>query len=258
MKRYLFAGGVMSAVMVALTGAMTAGTVLAADLPVTRAPIPAPPPDPWTGFYVGIHGGWGFGDVDFRGIITGNAILGENEIDHFTMSGGLVGGHIGYNWQMGYTWLIGIEASGTWSGVKKTIVSPFFVDFPDDRWSTEVRWLATVTPRIGITISSWMWYLKGGVAFADIRHVLESPTLTVDSSDTKVGWTAGFGGELLLGRNWVFGVEGNYYNFGSMNVGGASANPNFPDHERVVSMWSILGRVSYKFGGPSGAVAARY
>jgi|tagenome__1003787_1003787.scaffolds.fasta_scaffold20947455_2 outer membrane immunogenic protein len=251
MKQYLLAGVVVGAVPAVMTG-----SVIAADMPVMRESTVIPVPVySWSGFYVGAHGGGGFGDVDFR-----HAAF---DIGGHTMGGGLFGGHIGYNWQMSPDWLIGVEASGTWSGVKKTIFGPLNIrDFPgsqDDRWTTEVKWLATVTPRIGMTISSWMWYLRGGVAFAQIDHSFESPVgpQSFETSDTKVGWTVGFGGELLLASNWVFGVEGNLYVFGSVSANN-TAITNFPDHNIDVSMWSILGRVSYKFGGPSNAVAARY
>ena len=245
MKKYLLAGVVIGAV----TGAMT-GSALAADMPVLRQSTVIPVPVySWSGFYVGAHGGWGFGNVHFRNTVA-------DLVDH-TMDGGLAGGHIGYNWQMSSSWLFGLEASGTWSGVKKTAVGPF-EDFLDDRWTTEVKWLATFTPRIGVTISSWMWYLKGGVAFAEISHRLESSIgpVSFETSDTKVGWTAGFGGELLLGSNWILGIEGNYYAFGSQSAN--SGIENFPNHDFDVTMWSVLGRVSYKFGGPSNPVVARY
>src|SRR5882672_642012 len=190
MKKYLLAGVVIGAIAAAMTG-----SVVAADMPVMRESTVIPVPVySWSGFYIGIHGGWGFGDVDFTNT--------PFDLGNHTMDGGLFGGHIGYNWQMGYSWLIGIEASGTWSGVKKTVFGPLDPDiFPgsrDDRWTTEVKWLATLTPRIGVTISNWMWYLKGGVAFAEIDHHLESPTVSFETSGTKVGWTVGFGGELLL------------------------------------------------------------
>jgi outer membrane immunogenic protein len=252
MKRYFRAGSVVGAV----TGAMVSGSVLAADMPVYRQSTVIPVPTyTWSGFYIGVHGGWGFGDIGFSRTAF--------DIGGHTMDGGLVGGHIGYNWQMGYSWLIGIEASGTWSGVKKTIFGALdILDFPgtrDDRWTTEVKWLATLTPRIGMTVSNWMWYVKGGVAFAQIDHRFESPVgpQSFETSDTKVGWTVGLGGELLLGRNWVFGIEGNLYMFGSVSAN--SGFTNFPDHDIDVSMWSILGRVSYKFDGPgSNPVVARY
>ena len=247
MKKYLLAGVVIGAV----AGGVVTGPACAADMPVLRESTVIPVPVySWSGFYVGLHGGWGFGDVTF-------ANTGSN-IDNHTFDGGLVGGHIGYNWQMSSSWLFGVEASGTWSGVKKTVFGPFD-GFLNDRWTTEVKWLATVTPRIGVTISNWMWYLKGGVAFAEIDHHLESPIgpVSFDTSGTQVGWTVGFGGELLLASNLILGIEGNVYGFGSLSANSGIAN--FPDHDVDVTMWSVLGRVSYKFGGPSGnPVVARY
>jgi len=241
MRKYLLAGVVITAI----TGGGVAGPAFAADVPVLRESTVIPVPVyTWTGFYVGVHGGWGFGDVNF--IKTGA------DLSNHTIDGGLAGGHIGYNWQMGSSWLLGIEGSGTWSGLRKTSVQLFGINpVQFDRWTTEVKWLATVTPRIGVTISSWMWYLKGGVAFAGIDHHLESAdsSLSFDASGTQVGWTIGFGGELLLASNWVFGVEGNFYDFGSLKAN--SGITRFPDHDVDVNMWSVLGRVSYKFGGPS-------
>jgi|SoiMethySBSTD1v2_1073268.scaffolds.fasta_scaffold319771_2 outer membrane immunogenic protein len=251
MKMYLRVSSVIGVV----TCAMVSGSVLAADMPVSRESTVIPVPTySWSGFYFGLHGGWGFGDIGFSRTAF--------DIGGHTMDGGLFGGHIGYNWQMGYSWLVGVEASGTWSGVKKTIFGALdIVDFPgsrDDRWTTEVKWLATLTPRIGMTVSNWMWYVKGGVAFAQIDHRFESPVnaQSFDISETKVGWTVGLGGELLLGGNWIFGVEGNLYMLGSVSANN-TAITNFPDHDIDVSMWSILGRVSYKFGGPA-PVVARY
>jgi outer membrane immunogenic protein len=254
MKRYFRAGTVIGAATCAVFCAMVSDSAFAADMPVLRESTVIPVPVySWSGFYVGAHGGWGFGDVDFSKTLF--------DIGGHTMDGGIAGGHIGYNWQMRSTWLFGIEASGTWSGVKKTVVGPLFPDIlnsQNDRWTTEVKWLATLTPRIGVTISSWMWYLKGGVAFAQIDHRFESPVgpVSFDASGTKVGWTLGFGGELLLSGNWVFGAEGNFYMFGSLSTNSGLAN--FPDHDVDVSVWSVLGRVSYKFDGPGNSVVTRY
>jgi outer membrane immunogenic protein len=68
-----------------------AGTASAADLPV-KAPkaVPVYLYD-WTGFYIGVNGGGGFGDdkFDMKPALTRKP------------SGGLVGGHAGYNWQYG-------------------------------------------------------------------------------------------------------------------------------------------------------------
>jgi outer membrane immunogenic protein len=79
-----------------------AGAVLASDLPPPAAPPPrapaiyAPPPPvyDWTGFYIGINGGWGFGHSDWNTNVSGLVL----DTGNFNVNGGLVGGTIGYNW----------------------------------------------------------------------------------------------------------------------------------------------------------------
>ena len=77
---------------------MAALPAAAADLPqrpVYKAPMVAPAFN-WTGFYLGVYGGYAFG--------TGNT-------DNF--DGGIAGGTIGYNWQgLGSPWVFGLEADG--------------------------------------------------------------------------------------------------------------------------------------------------
>jgi len=68
--------------------------VSAADLPpgpLPQAPVAAPVPYyNWTGFYVGVNGGWAWGSQNPLNIIT-------NRFDNFStnISGGVVGGTIG-------------------------------------------------------------------------------------------------------------------------------------------------------------------
>ena len=63
-----------------------------------RYPMKAPPPVAqvwnWTGFYVGINGGYGWGESRWSLLPAG-----LNEGTHHT-DGGTVGGQIGYNWQI--------------------------------------------------------------------------------------------------------------------------------------------------------------
>src|SRR5437870_2344897 len=77
----------------------------AADIP--PAPPPPPPPAPyykpaayspifnWTGFYLGLHAGGGWGKKDWSDPIL-IATLGSH-----TASGGLAGGQVGFNYQAG-------------------------------------------------------------------------------------------------------------------------------------------------------------
>src|SRR5216683_1558371 len=88
-----------------------AGPALAADLgkPVYKAPAPALLPTGWGGFYIGIHGGYGWGHVT------------TDDIFPFPSSnspkGGLFGVQAGYNWQFG-TFVTGLEVDSSWADLK--------------------------------------------------------------------------------------------------------------------------------------------
>src|SRR5260370_40978060 len=69
--------------------ALAGGSAAAADLPQYYQPGPAYNPIyTWTGFYVGINGGGGWGRSQW------------DAVDTFDLSGGLIGGTIGHNLQV--------------------------------------------------------------------------------------------------------------------------------------------------------------
>lgn len=114
--------------------ALMAGVATAADLPAPMsapAPIynPAPMAYTWTGFYVGAHAGYGFGDGDIE-------------------DGALVGLQAGYNWQFNQ-FVLGAEGDATWT----------------DWGSTDST--ATLRLRAGFAIDRLLAYGTGGVAFQD-------------------------------------------------------------------------------------------
>lgn len=153
-----------------------------ADLPV-RGPIYkyAPAPAPmfnWTGFYLGAHGGYGFGDF-----------LG-NDIDGFT--GGF---QLGYNWQFSPNLVFGLEGDITLSDVNGTAFGfPYHVDY-----------LGTARARIGYAWDRTMLFGTGGVAFT--RASLGG----IHGTDT--GWTLGAGMEWAFSHGWSAKAEYAYYNF---------------------------------------------
>ena len=98
MKRTIFAG-------VVLACAAFASAATAADMypryarPQPQPYVKAPPYNPiytWTGFYLGVNGGGGWGRSIWDR--TGNLDL----------SGGVIGGTAGFNWQTGQV-VLGIE-----------------------------------------------------------------------------------------------------------------------------------------------------
>src|SRR5947209_4412343 len=89
-----------------------AGTAVAADLPTRKAPPEpyiAPQPMTWTGFYIGVNGGFA-GDA-FRypfelGVAGPGGVTGSAKIN----SSGFLGGvQAGFNWQFAPTWVAGVE-----------------------------------------------------------------------------------------------------------------------------------------------------
>src|SRR5215467_15669023 len=90
-----------------LAGAGAAG---AADLAVKAPPMAAPVYlSDWAGFYIGINGGGGWAETKFD-FFTGN---------NAKPTGGLIGGHAGYNWQYGSV-VAGLEVDFDGADLKKT------------------------------------------------------------------------------------------------------------------------------------------
>jgi len=103
MKRILIASAL------ALAAAVPA---FAADLPPPVAPAPRAPVVyvpaqifSWTGFYVGINGGWGFGQSTWTPPV--------GTISSFSTNGGMLGGTLGGNYQIGQ-FVVGGEGDVDW------------------------------------------------------------------------------------------------------------------------------------------------
>ena len=102
---------------------------------LTIAPAPA---SGWTGFYIGANGGYGLdGDptVSFtpndgaaNDVTCANAFgLGTTCIPpaSFATRGGLGGIQVGYNWQPGRSWVVGVKSDFDWSRITGTGTSKF-------------------------------------------------------------------------------------------------------------------------------------
>jgi len=203
MKKLLLASVGMGVLALAATSAN------AADIIRHRAPPPVTvvaPPYNWTGFYVGINGGGGFGHSDI------NNGFGSSGLD---VSGGLVGGTLGYNYQTG-PWVFGIEGDGGWSGIQGSTNG---VACPTGSCSVNNNWLATVRGRVGYAYDRFLPYITGGAAFGDIDM---TPAGLTGNSDTKVGWTVGGGIEAALSGPWTAKLEYLYVDLGDASCSAAN------------------------------------
>ena len=230
-----------------------AAPALAADLPMyAKAPAVAAPAYDWSGFYVGVFGGYGYGNHNL------NNALGPAGFANFTANyssqGGLGGIESGYNVQTGNI-VLGVEGDFAWFDIKGN--DNFALGSND---ATDLRWGGTVRARGGIAVDRLLLFFTGGWAYGDLRHTNTDPALGVDQFDNhRSGLTAGAGIAYAITNNLIGKFEYRYYDFGTYSRGavgstGVTANGQLPYN--VANTYSVvtLG-LDYKFGGP---VLAKY
>src|SRR5580704_11698608 len=229
----------------------------AADLPYAKAPPATPSVYDWTGAYVGVFGGGGFGNHNVNNT-NGQAVPFADFTANYTSQGGLAGGEAGYNWQSG-NYLVGIEGDLAWSGIKGNDAGAvsqgaFAITSVDQ---DNLRWVGTLRVRGGFTVDRWLMFFTGGYAFGNIAHTNTDPVLGVDKFTVHAnGLTAGAGFAYAITNNVIGKVEYRYYNFNGYNRPGSPLTPNGQLPYTTESTYSVVTvGLDYKFGGP---VVARY
>jgi outer membrane immunogenic protein len=238
----------------ALTLLAAASPVLGADLPMyTKAPAIAAPAYDWSGFYVGVFGGGGYGNHNLNNAL-GPAGFANYTIN-YSSTGGIAGGELGYNVQSGNI-VVGVEADGFWSGIKGSDVDQFnagtlpigSVD------ATSLRDGFTLRARGGIAVDRLLLFFTGGWSYGEFQHTNTDPVFGVDRfSANRSGLTAGGGIAYAITNNLIGKFEYRYYDFGRYERA-APLNAQIP--YTVDNTYSVvtLG-LDYKFGGP---VVAKY
>jgi outer membrane immunogenic protein len=236
----------VSASVIALGAAAPAfGADLAARHMYTKAPPPvAAAIYDWSGFYVGINGGWGTSHNCWD--LVGGATEGCHDA-----SGGTVGGQVGYRWQTGPV-VFGVEAQGNWADLSGSNVSNVFAP---DRNRTKIDAFGLFTGQIGYAWNNVLLYAKGGAAVTDSKYdVISGTTGAVLASDSNSRWggAVGAGFEVGFAPNWSVGVEYDHLFMGRQTV-------TFPALVQSDSIKQdvdlITARLNFKFGGPA---VARY
>lgn len=186
-------------------------TALAADLPA-RGPAVAPAPvysSPisynWTGFYAGLHAGYGWGS--FKKVTGG--ILGK-------ASGGVAGVQAGYNYQVN-SFVMGLEGDVYWNGMsaKRTFAGPI-------NTSGSVSWAGSLRARAGFAADRALVYLTGGYAFASVKASISDTIIPVafSASGMRHGWTLGGGIEYAFTDSISAKAEYLYSSYGSKRIFG--------------------------------------
>lgn len=168
----------------------------------------APPPPvyvaapTWSGFYIGVNGGYGWTAND-------GPLVPE---------GGFGGGQIGYNWQglFGYSpWVIGIEADLQGAGISDS-ASDGIVSVENS-----LNWFGTVRGRIGYAAGPALIYATGGFAYGEVQAKGSLLGLAFDVSETQTGYVVGGGVEYKVNPAWSVKAEYQYINLDASDLNGA-------------------------------------
>lgn len=187
------------------TTALFATPALAADAIVYNEPAPiAVDTFSWTGGYIGLNAGYGFGRMKEEGISV--------------KPRGFVGGvQAGYNWQIDRV-VAGIEADFQGSAMKKSLT--FYDDQGDYEGDVKakIQWFGTVRGRLGADIAErTMLYGTAGLAYGRIKIQGNDVDFGPNSaSKTRAGWTAGAGIEHAFTNNLTLKTEYLYTDFGKV------------------------------------------
>jgi opacity protein-like surface antigen len=242
----------------------------AADLPAV-AKIPPATAQSWAGFYLGVHGGYGWGRNDFLEVFTLSSVP-EGRFDGLNSSGGVVGSHAGYNWQFGRA-VTGLELdfsaadiNGHTAMAGVSAVQGAFTYTRSDR----VKYLGTARARLGwVPTDNVLLYGTAGAAWErfdlsivrSVNNAFNSFTTETTPSD-RLGWVAGAGAEARLpGSNWIGRLEYLHYDFGSVQPfrSVTSTNPThtFSDRGGRQTYDIVRAALSYKLGAFPAADAIR-
>ena len=260
MKKFL-----LSAVgLVALgIGAPASAADLAAR-PYTKAPPPiVEPMYNWSGFYIGLNGGGGWGHKcwDLINNVGVPVIPADPEGCHDATGGTLAPDRLPL-------------AGGEFLGVRLGSTGQLG-EFPGDNVSlddplgtrnrSQIDAFGLFTGQIGYAFNNALLYVKGGAAVTSDKYTgIDIPTgIAFDrATETRWGGTVGVGVEYGFSPNWSLALEYDHLFMGTRDVSlfatGAFAPvagslSGIDSIRQSVDLFTV--RVNYRFGGP---VVARY
>jgi opacity protein-like surface antigen len=141
-------------------------------------------------------------------------------------TGGLVGGQVGYRWQM-TNWVFGLEGQGDWANLKGSDTSaigtlgglPFLNQ-------TKIDSIGLFTGQVGYAWNDVLWHVKGGAAlthdkYSSIANIAAgggaAGTPFAQASETRWGGVVGTGIEFSFAPHWSVAAEYDHLFMGNGN-----------------------------------------
>jgi opacity protein-like surface antigen len=192
----------------------------------------------WTGFYLGVNGGGGFGatDADTFGLHDGNpgapGAMGSYNLGH-DLTGGLAGGQAGVNWQVN-GWVWGFEADIDWANIggRRRVSGTIVAEndgraaFPGNFTTADqtINSFGTTRARLGfLATPALLLFGTAGLAYADVNEdggfqFQNGRGYAVSGRAFQVGWTVGAGLEYRIAPQWSLKGEYLYYDLGGRSL----------------------------------------
>jgi opacity protein-like surface antigen len=186
------------------------------------APAPPAPGTNWTGGYVGVEGGYGWGGKAWPNDAA--VVPGVAPSPQYDMKGWLAGANIGANVQAG-SFVFGVEGEILGADIRGSQTQSAVAGGSNftSTISSRIDWLALATARAGFVVgSNVLLYGKGGVAIANETHgihgvneqqfgaVQGTITRDLEAKAVHTGVVVGVGGEYALAPNWSVKLEYDY------------------------------------------------
>jgi len=198
--------GLVQAGAAALLVIGSGGLARAAEVPVKAKPLPRAVYN-WSGFYAGVHVGFGRGYEEWR-----------SQRFAYDVSGWLGGIQAGVNQQIG-NWVFGVEGDVSWARIdgEQLLRSGRPGDDILTSGGTNIERVVTVAGRLGLAQDRWLAYAKLGAAWVHQTHAFSLNALppgtfrsVASADDDRFGAMLGIGSEFALWGNWSFKSEYNY------------------------------------------------
>jgi outer membrane immunogenic protein len=237
--------------------ALGVAPALAADLPArtySKAPAYVAAVYDWTGFYIGVNGGYGSSRKAWSNytLLGLGPLVGEGSHD---ATGGTFGGQIGYNWQVA-SWVFGVEAQGNWADLQGTNASTLVAGVTN---RTKIDAFGLFTGRLGYAWNNALLYVKGGAAVVSDKYDYYATATGIvngTASETRWGGVVGAGFEYGFTPNWSFAVEYNHVFLDRKDVTFTQIAPAGLVRESIKQDVDLVtARINYRWGGP---VVAKY
>ena len=237
---------------------MLAPKPMYAKAPILKAPTAFVQPYNWTGFFVGGSVGVLNGQLDMDYVAP---VFAAGLTANPRFAGALGGIQAGYDYQTG-KWVFGVEGNINATNAKGGRPCQVFIVVSCE---DKKDWIGTATARAGYAFwNRSIVYARGGVAFTNttINVVCNGGGVIpigcpATDSQSRAGWTVGFGSEFALAPNWTVRGETNYYDLGTnrYNLQQIAPAPTLVVDVREKGFISTVG-LNYRF--TPGVVVAKY